>query len=83
MPQRNGGLARGERPSITLSDQEQEAVEDVRFKHRMPARAAAMRAHFRRGLTAANADAPEPGYGARGIDNACGIRNAPFGRRSC
>jgi hypothetical protein len=53
MPRRSAdsGLARGERLQIMLSPDELEAVDDFRFKHRMPSRAAAVRELFRLGLT--------------------------------
>jgi len=51
----NENLSRGERLQIMLSPEELEAVDDFRFKHRMPSRAAAVRELFRIGL--ANADA--------------------------
>jgi hypothetical protein len=43
-------LARGERLQIMLSPDELTAVDDFRFKHRMPSRAAAVRELFRIGL---------------------------------
>jgi hypothetical protein len=46
----NGPLARGERLQIMLSPSELTAVDDFRFKHRMPSRAAAVRELFRLGL---------------------------------
>jgi hypothetical protein len=49
---RNNGsnLSRGERLQIMLSPDELSAVDDFRFKHRMPSRAAAVRELFRLGL---------------------------------
>jgi len=44
-------LERGERLQIMLSPDELTAVDDFRFKHRMPSRAAAVRELFRLGLT--------------------------------
>lgn len=46
-----GELSRGERLQIMLSPDELAAVDDFRFTHRMPSRAAAVRELFRRGLT--------------------------------
>lgn len=46
-------LARGERLQIMLSPEELTAVDDFRFKHRMPSRAAAVRELFRLGLASA------------------------------
>ncbi len=37
------GLTRGERLQIMLSPEELAAIDDFRFKHRMPSRAAAVR----------------------------------------
>jgi hypothetical protein len=45
-------LARGERLQIMLSQDELEAVDDFRFKQRMPSRAAAVRELFKLGLAA-------------------------------
>jgi hypothetical protein len=45
-------LARGERLQIMLSPDELAAVDDFRFRHRMPSRAAAVRELFRLGLLA-------------------------------
>jgi len=52
MPGRRGqnALARGERLQIMLSPEELAAVDDFRFKNRMPSRAAAVRELFRLGL---------------------------------
>ncbi|HWA49659.1 MAG TPA: hypothetical protein VG742_15410 [Dongiaceae bacterium] len=47
-----GELTRGERLQIMLSGEELEAVDDWRFKSRMPSRAAAIRELLRRGLAA-------------------------------
>ena len=46
----NDGLSRGERLQIMLSPEELKAVDDFRFKQRMPSRAAAVRELFRIGL---------------------------------
>ena len=51
---RNGGGAeREQRLQIMLTPEELRAVDDFRFKHRMPSRAAAVRELFRLGLAAA------------------------------
>jgi hypothetical protein len=53
-------LARGERLQIMLSHEELQAIDDWRFKARMPSRAAAIRELLNRGLQAvgfAKADA--------------------------
>ena len=46
-------LTRGERLQIMLSPEELKAVDDYRFKQRMPSRAAAVRELFRLGLASA------------------------------
>jgi hypothetical protein len=46
----NENLSRGERLQIMLSPDELKAVDDFRFKQRMPSRAAAVRELFRIGL---------------------------------
>ena len=46
-------LARGERLQIMLSPEELRAVDDYRFRQRMPSRAAAVRELFRLGLGSA------------------------------
>ncbi|HEY5278824.1 MAG TPA: hypothetical protein VIJ67_03625 [Pseudolabrys sp.] len=51
MPKAN--LARGERLQIMLSPEELSAVDDYRFRQRMPSRAAAVRELFRIGLASA------------------------------
>ena len=43
-------LARGERLQIMLDGEELRAVEDFRYTHRMPSRAAAVRELLKRGL---------------------------------
>jgi hypothetical protein len=54
MSSENENLSRGERLQIMLSPEELKAVDDFRFKLRMPSRAAAVRDLFRIGL--ANVD---------------------------
>jgi hypothetical protein len=49
--------ARGERLQVMLSPEELAALDDFRFKHRMPTRAAAVRELLKLGLTVATADA--------------------------
>jgi len=49
------GLAREERLQIMLSPQELKAVDNFRFEHRMPSRAAAIRELLRYGLGAVGA----------------------------
>jgi hypothetical protein len=50
---RQNSVERGERLQIMLSPEELKAVDDFRFKHRMPSRAAAVRELFRLGLAGA------------------------------
>jgi metal-responsive CopG/Arc/MetJ family transcriptional regulator len=49
------GLAREERLQIMLSPEELKAVDNFRFQHRMPSRAAAIRDLLRRGLATVGA----------------------------
>jgi hypothetical protein len=58
---------RAERLQVMLSPEELGAVDDFRFKHRMPTRAAAVRELLKLGLAAA------------GIDAAAGIKSRDFG----
>jgi hypothetical protein len=53
MTSENENLTRGERLQIMLSPEELAAVDDFRFKQRMPSRAAAVRELFRVGLASA------------------------------
>ena len=55
-------LTREERLQIMLSDDELAALDDFRFKHRMPSRAAAVRQILRQGL---GVQGPVPGTGPR------------------
>jgi hypothetical protein len=48
---------RGERLQVMLSPEELSALDDFRFKHRMPTRAAAVRELFKLGLTVGASDA--------------------------
>jgi hypothetical protein len=54
-------LTRGERLQIMLDGDELRAVEDFRFTHRMPSRAAAVRELLRRGLSAEGWTIGKPG----------------------
>jgi len=47
---------RGERLQVMLAPEELAAVDDFRFKHRMPTRAAAVRELLKLGLTVATSD---------------------------
>ena len=51
-----GDLNRGERLQIMLTDDELKAVDDWRFKTRMPSRASAVRELLKRGLAAEGFD---------------------------
>src|SRR5687767_1456511 len=48
----NGSAMRGERLQVMLTERELKALDDFRFKRRMPSRAAAIREILRRGLAA-------------------------------
>ena len=58
-------LARGERLQIMLDSDELRAVEDFRFTHRMPSRAAAVRELLKRGLAAEGFTIGKPGASSR------------------
>jgi hypothetical protein len=58
---------RGERLQVMLSPDELALVDDFRFKHRMPTRAAAVRELLKLGL------------GAIGIDALAGVKSSDFG----
>ena len=55
------GLAREERLQIMLSPDELKAVDNFRFQHRMPSRAAAVRELLRHGIAALGAVAENAG----------------------
>ena len=57
----NGKLARDERLQIMLSPEELGAVDDYRFRQRMPSRAAAVRDLLRLGLASVGLEAAEAG----------------------
>ena len=58
---------RGERLQVMLSPEELAAVDDFRFKHRMPTRAAAVRELLKLGLA------------ALGIDAGAGVKSSDYG----
>ena len=58
-------LARGERLQIMLDEDELRAVEDFRYTHRMPSRAAAVRELLKRGLAAEGFTVGKPGANSR------------------
>jgi hypothetical protein len=45
------GMVRGERLQVLLSPEELKALDDFRFRYRMPSRAATIRELLKRGLT--------------------------------
>ncbi|SFJ08092.1 hypothetical protein [Bradyrhizobium sp. cf659] len=62
---------RAERLQVMLSPEELAAVDDFRFKHRMPTRAAAVRELLKFGLAAAGIETS--------IDPSTGIKSSEFG----
>ena len=64
---RNDNELRGERLQVMLSPEELALLDDFRFKHRMPTRAAAVRELLKLGLAAI------------GIDAAAGVKSSDFG----
>jgi hypothetical protein len=58
---------RGERLQVMLSPEELAAVDDFRFRHRMPTRAAAVRELLRFGLAAV------------GVDGTAGAKSSEYG----
>jgi hypothetical protein len=58
---------RGERLQVMLSPEELALVDDFRFKHRMPTRAAAVRELLKLGLSAV------------GFDAGAGVKSSDFG----
>ncbi|HEU4379732.1 MAG TPA: hypothetical protein VFR73_14270 [Hyphomicrobiaceae bacterium] len=72
------GRERGERLQIMLSGEELAALDDFRFKHRMPSRASAIREILRRGLGVAGASAKA---GAKSSEFGV-LTGRPAGRRS-
>jgi hypothetical protein len=69
---------RGERLQVMLSPGELSAVDDFRFKHRMPTRAAAVRELLRLGLAAVGFDA---GAGVKSSDYGV-LSRGPHGHRN-
>lgn len=59
------GLSRETRLQIMLDDEELAAIDDYRFQHRMPSRAAAVRQLLRLGMSAIGT---EPSRGMRSTD---------------
>ncbi len=74
MGNENERLGRGERLQIMLSPEELKAVDDFRFRYRMPSRASAVRELFRIGLTNADSMAAVDGkkssdFGVLGVND--------------
>jgi hypothetical protein len=75
-----GELNRGERLQIMLTDDELRAVDDWRFKVRMPTRAAAVRELLKRGLAAEGFDTAS--RGTKSKDFGVVAPEKPSGRRA-
>jgi len=71
--------ARGERLQLMLTPEELTALDDFRFKKRMPSRAAAVRELLKRGLAAEGFSAAA--YGAKSSDYGV-TGKTPAGRKS-
>jgi hypothetical protein len=71
----NGGLARELRLQIMLSPQELKAVDNFRFEHRMPSRAAAVRELLRYGIASVGAVLENAGVKSKDY----GVLKAPRG----
>lgn len=71
-------LSRGERLQIMLSGEELTALDDFRFKQRMPSRASAVRELFRLGL--ANSGFILPSEGKKSSD--FGVLESPKNRKN-
>ena len=69
------GLAREERLQIMLAPEELEAVDNFRFEHRMPSRAAAVRELLRHGIASVGAAVANTGIKSRDY----GVIKAPKG----
>jgi hypothetical protein len=72
-----GGVERVERLQIMLDADELSAVDDFRFKNRMPSRAAAVRELMKRGLGAAGFSAADAGSKSSSF----GVLDAPSAER--
>ena len=66
---------RGERLQIMLSPEELSIIDDFRFKHRMPTRAAAVRELLRMGLTVLATDGDGQKSSNYGVVNRRGARD--------
>src|SRR5260221_14429882 len=75
----SGDLTRGERLQIMLSPEELAALDDFRFRQRMPSRAAAVRELFRLGLTMTTS--PQAAAGQKSADFGVGAKSHNNGSR--
>jgi hypothetical protein len=80
-----GDLNRGERLQIMLTDDELRAVDDWRFKTRMPSRASAVRELLKRGLATegfntANRSTKSKDFGVVGAEKLTGREGKSGGR---
>jgi hypothetical protein len=77
-----GKVSRGERLQIMLTNEELSAVDDWRFKTRMPSRASAVRELLRRGLMAEGFALAKQGRKSQafGVLNAAAARAPTTGR---
>jgi hypothetical protein len=66
---------RDERLQVMLSPEELSALDDFRFKHRMPTRAAAVRELLKLGLTAVATDGGRSAAGGRMKSSSYGLFN--------
>ena len=85
--QEGKGLERGERLQIMLSPEELKAVDNFRFHHRMPSRAAAVRELLRRGIAGVgtvleNAGIKSGDYGVLRAPKGLGSRSTSLGKSS-
>ena len=76
------GLIREERLQIMLSPEELKAVDNFRFEHRMPSRAAAIRELLRYGLAAVGAVLENAGVKSRDYGVLKGPKGTGAGRSS-
>jgi hypothetical protein len=77
---KGNSLTRGERLQIMLDGDELRAVDDFRFSHRMPSRAAAVRELLKRGLIAGGFAVAKPGMSSQSYGIVAGSRSGGNGR---
>lgn len=77
-------LTRGERLQIMLTDEELKALDDWRFKSRMPSRASAVRELLKRGLAAEGFLSAKPGERSMdfGVTGATESEDTPRGHHA-